>query len=163
MQSWTNRVAVAVCCVALTALAIYGVLTLESGVPESFLVIRVMDGDTIKLENGEVVRYLLIDTPETTEDPVDCYGPEATNRNRDLVEGKRVTLERDESDRDVYGRLLRYVYVDGTLVQGVLVREGFGYVYSRQPDVKYLKDMAALERGARAESAGLWGACRLEG
>lgn len=142
-------------------MAVYGVLALEGGAQETFLVIRVVDGDTIKLENGEVVRYLLIDTPETTEEPVDCYGPEATNRNRELVEGRRVTLERDESDRDAYGRLLRYVYTDGILVQGVLVREGFGYVYSRQPDVKYLKDMAALERGAKGDGAGLWSACTL--
>ena len=159
MRSWTSLVAVSICFVLLAAVAVYGVLNLDGEAEETFLVVRVMDGDTIKLENGEVVRYLLIDTPETTEEPVDCYGPEATDRNRELVEGRRVTLERDESDRDAYGRLLRYVYVDGTLVQGLLVREGFGYVYSRQPDVRYLKDMAALEREARADSAGLWSAC----
>ncbi|NIQ82795.1 MAG: nuclease, partial [Anaerolineae bacterium] len=58
-----------------------------------------------------------------------------------------------------YGRLLRYVYIDETMVQGELMRGGYGYVYSRQPDVKYLKDMAGLEREAREQGAGLWTAC----
>ena len=84
---------------------------------------------------------------------------EATERNRELVEGQRVRLERDVTDRDAYGRLLRYVYVDDTLVQGELVREGYGYVYSRQPDVKHLRDMAALEGVARDAERGLWAAC----
>ena len=144
LRSWTRRVAFLAIIVALAAGIAYGVNALTGDGPETFLVTRVIDGDTIKLENGETIRYLLIDT---------------TERNRELVEGERVRLERDATDRDAYGRLLRYVYVDGTMVQGELVREGYGYVYSRQPDVKYLKDMAALEREARQEGAGLWAAC----
>ena len=159
MRSWTRRVAFLAIIVALTVGIAYGVNALTGDGPETFLVTRVIDGDTIKLENGETIRYLLIDTPETTEEPVDCYGREATERNRELVEGERVRLERDTTDRDAYGRLLRYVYVDGTMVQGELVREGYGYVYSRQPDVRYLSNMAALEREARQEGAGLWAAC----
>ena len=137
------------------------ILTGDGDDQDTFLVTRVIDGDTIELENGEVVRYLLIDTPEIAhpEKPVECFGPEATERNRQLVEGRRVRLERDMTDRDAYGRLLRYVYADGTMVQAELVREGYGYVYSRQPDVKYLKDMAGIEREAREQGAGLWTAC----
>ena len=56
-------------------------------------------------------------------------------------------------------RLLRYTYVDGAMVQGELVREGYGYVYSRQPGVRYLKDMEVLEREAREEGAGVWSVC----
>lgn len=159
LRSWTRRAAFLAIIIALAAGIAYGVLALTGDGPDTFLVTRVIDGDTIKLENRETVRYLLIDTPETTEEPVDCYGREATERNRELVEGQRVRLERDTTDRDAYGRLLRYVYVDGTLVQGELVREGYGYVYSRQPDVRYLRDMAAVEREARQEGAGLWSAC----
>lgn len=129
---------------------------------DTFLVTRVIDGDTIELENGEVVRYLLIDTPETVhpEKSVECFGPAATERNRQLVEGRSVRLEQDVTDRDAHGRLLRYVYIDETMVQGELVREGYGYVYSRQPDVKYLKSIAQLEREAREAGAGLWTACQ---
>ena len=159
MRLWSRRTAVLAILIALVAGAAYGTLALTDDGPETFLVTRVIDGDTIKLENGETVRYLLIDTPETTEEPVDCYGREATERNRELVEGERVRLERDATDRDAYGRLLRYVYVDGTMVQAQLVREGYGYVYSRQPDVKYLKELAVLEREAREQGLGLWGAC----
>lgn len=159
LRSWARRAAFLAIITTLTAGIAYGVFALSGDGPESFLVVRVIDGDTIKLENGETIRYLLIDTPETTEEPVDCYGREATERNRELVEGQRVRLERDATDRDAYGRLLRYVYVDDMLVQAELVRDGYGFVYSRQPDVKYLRDMAALERQAREEGAGLWGAC----
>lgn len=159
LRLWSRRTAVLAILIALVAGAAYGTLALTDDGPETFLVTRVIDGDTIKLEGGETVRYLLIDTPETAEEPVECYGPEATEANRLLVEGERVRLEKDVTDRDAYGRLLRYVYVDGAFVQAELVREGYAYVYSRQPDVRYLKDLAALERKARQQGLGLWGQC----
>ncbi len=150
--------------VAVAAVGLASILTGDGDDQDTLLVTRVIDGDTIELENGEVVRYLLIDTPETVhpEKPVECFGPEATERNRQLVEGRRVRMEKDATDRDAYGRLLRYVYADGTMVQAELVREGYGYVYSRQPDVKYLKLMAAFERQARERKAGLWSARQME-
>ena len=69
-----------------------------TSVPSTFeeaLVVRVIDGDTVELENGERVRYLGIDTPETVhpEKPMECYGPEASERNKELVEGKVVSLQ----------------------------------------------------------------------
>ena len=65
----------------------------DSGTFEDVLVVRVIDGDTVELENGDRVRYLGIDTPETVhpDKPVECYGPEATERNKELVEGKTVS------------------------------------------------------------------------
>ncbi len=165
MKSWSRRFTFVGLALVLTAAVALAAATLTGDRQDTFLVTRVIDGDTIELENGQVVRYLLIDTPETVhpEKPVECFGPEATERNRQLVEGRRVRLERDMTDRDAYGRLLRYVYADGTMVQAELVREGYGYVYSRQPDVKYLKDMAGLEREARELGAGLWTACENSG
>src|SRR4030067_982445 len=74
------------------------------------LVVKVVDGDTVELENGQKVRYIGIDTPETTLGKNDCYGTEATEKNKELVEGKRVRLEKDISETDKFGRLLRYVY-----------------------------------------------------
>ncbi len=161
MKSWSRRFAAVGLMLLLAAAVAWAAVTLTGDGQDTSLVTRVIDGDTIELENGEVVRYLLIDTPETVhpEKPVECFGPEATERNRQLVEGRRVRLEKDVTDRDAYGRLLRYVYADGTMVQAELVREGYGYVHSRQPDVKYLRDIAAFEREARQEGAGLWTAC----
>ncbi len=131
--------------------------------PEStgILVKRVIDGDTIELSTGQRVRYLGVDTPETVhpDKPIECYGPEASAANRTLVEGKRVQLETDISDRDKYGRLLRYVSVDGQDVAAKLIREGYAYVYSRKPDIARLKTYAALERAAREARVGLWADC----
>ncbi len=123
---------------------------------------RVIDGDTIVIEGGEHVRYVGVDTPETVKPdaPVQCYGKEASDRNRALVEGKEVVLVRDTSDRDGYGRLLRYVYVDGADVSAMLIRDGYGYVYARKPDTAHLEEYGKLERAARARGAGLWSACR---
>jgi len=92
-------------------------------------VTRVVDGDTIEVSIGGTlyrVRYIGIDTPETVapDRPVGCYGPEASAANKALVEGKTVTLEKDVSDVDQYGRLLRYVYVGSTFVNAELVRQG---------------------------------------
>jgi len=127
-----------------------------------YRVVNVVDGDTIVLENGERVRYLGIDTPETS-DPgrgIECYGPEATERNRHLVEDRLVRLEADQSNRDRYGRLLRYVYVDDLFVNGELVEEGYAYTSYWPPDTRYYQELLALESQARAAGRGLWSACQ---
>lgn len=131
-----------------------------------YRVARVIDGDTIELVGGEKVRYIGIDTPETVKPdaPVECFGEEASRENRRLVEGKLVSLERDISDRDRYGRLLRYVFLeDGTLVNGVLVRGGYAYASSFPPDVARQESFREAERDARAEGRGLWNADACDG
>ncbi len=124
-----------------------------------YRVLRVIDGDTIVVEGGEHVRYLGVDAPETRGTP-ECYGREATERNRQLVEGKRVHLEADGRDRDRYGRLLRWVWVDSTLVNEQLIREGYATVYRDEPAAKYMDRLLAAEAEARSRGAGLWSACR---
>jgi len=137
---------------------------------ELAVVVRAVDGDTIDVrrENGVVerVRYIGIDTPETV-DPrtaVECFGAEASARNKALVEGREVGLERDVSERDRYDRLLRYVWVAGDdgamrLVNEALTREGYAAAVSYPPDVRYQERFAAAERAARGAGLGLWGAC----
>jgi len=127
----------------------------------SYLVTRVIDGDTIEIEDGKKVRYIGIDTPETVDPrkPVQCFGVEASNRNKQLVEGKKVRLEKDVSEIDKYGRLLRYVYVDGVFVNLVLVQEGFAYSYTYPPDIKYQNQFTEAQRLAREQKKGLWGSC----
>jgi micrococcal nuclease len=124
-------------------------------------VVRVIDGDTIEVEVWGVkerVRYIGIDTPETVHPskPVECFGKEASVQNKMLVEGKEVYMERDVTDRDKYGRLLRYVYVGDVLVNEALVRGGYASVYTYPPDVKYDGRFRDAERSAREESRGLW-------
>jgi len=125
------------------------------------LVVQVIDGDTVVLVNGEHVRYIGIDTPETVHPTkgVECFGPEATKRNRQLVEGKLVRMERDTSDRDGYGRLLRYVYVDDLFVNAVLVEEGYAYSTYFPPDTEHYQELLSLELMAEAQGVGLWQAC----
>jgi micrococcal nuclease len=124
-------------------------------------VLRVVDGDTIEIEGGQRVRYIGIDTPETVDPrkPVQCFGKEAAAKNRVLVEGQEVRLEKDISDTDRYGRLLRYVYVGDTLINELLVSEGYAHASSYPPDVKYQEKLRAAEEEARAEERGLWGNC----
>lgn len=127
-----------------------------------FLVSFVIDGDTILLESGESVRYLGIDAPETNHPRrgLECHGAEATERNRELVEGKSVRLESDTTNRDAYRRLLRYVYVGNTFVNAVLVEEGFAYSSYYPPDTKYYQSLLALELEAEVAGRGLWSACQ---
>lgn len=118
-------------------------------------VVRVIDGDTIEIEGGARVRYIGIDTPEVYPQ-TKYYGPEAWAKNRELVEGKVVTLEKDVTEADAYGRLLRYVYVDGVFVNGELVRLGYAWAISYPPDTKYQERLAQLEEEARGAGRGLW-------
>lgn len=121
-------------------------------------VARVIDGDTIELSTGEKVRYIGVDTPETVDPRTapQCLGKEASNKNKELVEGKKVTLETDVSDKDKYGRLLRYVYVEGKMVNETIVREGFAKASSYPPDVKYQDKFREAEQSARNNKWGLW-------
>ena len=120
---------------------------------DTVAVLGVIDGDTIVVSGELRVRYIGIDAPEMNE----YFGRESRQANRRLVEGKRVRLERDISDTDRYGRLLRYVYVDGLLVEAELVRGGYARARAYPPDVKYHERLEALEREARAAGRGLWG------
>jgi len=130
-------------------------------------VLSVVDGDTIILESNERVRYIGIDTPETVhpEKPVECFGKEASDYNRGLIWGKKVYLEKDLTDRDQYGRLLRYVYVlDGQgrriFVNLELVKQGYAQVATYPPDVKHQDEFLQAQEEARQLNQGLWGNCR---
>lgn len=128
---------------------------------ETFKVTRVIDGDTIEIEGGERVRYIGIDTPETVDPrkPVQCFGIEASKKNKELVEGKTVRLEKDVTDKDKYGRLLRYVWVDSLFVNLELVKQGFAFSYTYPPDVKHQAEILAAEAEAREANRGLWTVC----
>jgi len=129
---------------------------------EQAQVTRVVDGDTIEVQIAGAtyrVRYIGIDTPETVDPrrPVGCFGREASERNRQLVEGKTVGLEKDVSETDKYDRLLRYVWLDGEMVNAILVREGYAMASTYPPDVKYQELFLGLQGEARDAGLGLWG------
>jgi micrococcal nuclease len=105
------------------------------------------------------VRYIGIDTPETVHPtiPDEPIGKEASDMNRRPVEGKRVRLEKDVSETDQYGRLLRYIYVNDMFVNAELVRLGYVQVTTYPPDVKYQELFLELQREAQMANRGLWG------
>ena len=138
----------------------------------NILVSRAVDGDTLKLENGERVRLIGIDTPEMHESEklyrdsarskqdistIQKLGRRAYEFTKNLVEGKRVSLEFDVEKHDKYGRLLAYVYLkDGTFVNGKIVEEGFASLMTIPPNVKYADLFFKLYQEARNNRRGLW-------
>ena len=125
-------------------------------------VVDVVDGDSIKVSlDGRThsVRYIGIDAPEMGGPhwPAEWMGPEATAKNTELVAGRCVILEKDVSETDRFGRLLRYVYVDDRMVNAELVRLGYARARSYPPDVKHQDLLRGLETEARAAERGLWG------
>jgi len=147
-------------------------------------VTHVTDGDTFKAEviwhhpdydcqivNGQVytIRLIGVDTPETVHPsrPVECYGPEASDFTKDLLEGRHVCLLRDISCTGKYGRLLAYVWVDTdpnhagceTWLDAELVKQGYARVKAYPPDTSFHGVFKALECEAYQAGRGLWGAC----
>jgi micrococcal nuclease len=128
------------------------------------LVTRVVDGDTVEAQIGgrtEDVRYIGVDTPETVkpDTPVQCFGPRASTFNHRLVEGKRVRLVFGVERRDVYGRLLAYVYLGHRFVNGELVRRGLARTLAIAPNTRFSSRFSRLEQVAARAGRGLWGAC----
>jgi len=135
---------------------------------EKVKVNRIVDGDTAILEDSRRVRYLNIDAPESAHPnkPVQCFGKEAANKNKDLVEGKEVWLKFDKEKEDRYGRLLAFVFLQGKnasdvkqSVNAYLVEVGYARAYIVKPNDTFAEEFAKLEREARDNRRGLWGSC----
>lgn len=128
--------------------------------PREAEVARIIDGDTIELVGGERVRYLMIDTPETTGGATECYGANAVTLNTDLVLGKTVELAYDVECQDRFGRTLAYVSVNGREVNALMIECGYACVLHVPPNGDdRLAELQALEDAARTAGRGLWGAC----
>lgn len=127
---------------------------------QAVFVRRVVDGDTLLLENGARVRLLGVDTPETKhpERGVEPYGIEAYEKTRGLVEQRDVTLLFDRERRDQYGRLLAYVELaDGSLLNMELVRAGYSRALVTFPlATRYKKLLLAAEEEAKGSGLGIW-------
>ena len=127
-------------------------------------VTRVVDGDTVEVRldgQEEDVRYIGVDTPETVKPgtPVQCFGPQASHFNHALVERQRVRLVFGVERRDVYGRLLAYVYLGGRFVNAELVRRGLARTLTIPPNDRFASRLKRLELAAARAGRGLWGGC----
>lgn len=129
-----------------------------------FKVVKVVDGDTLDVHiNGKTERLRLIgiDTPETV-DPrkkVQCFGKEASNKAKEMLEGQFVVLESDESqgERDKYKRLLRYVFLpDGTNFNLYMIAEGYAHEYTYDQSYKYQAEFKQAQKFATENKKGLW-------
>ncbi len=127
---------------------------------EQVRVLRVWDGNTVLIEGGFSVRYIGVETPGAGAlgRPLEPFGRDAAELNVRLVEGRMVELEKDVSEVDQRGFLLRYVYVGGILVNAELLRAGLARYLPRAPDLKYQELLSAVEREARQARRGIWGA-----
>lgn len=119
---------------------------------------RVVDGDTIVITGGWKVRYIGMDTPELhlPGGHPEPFAREATQANETLVGGQVVTLRKDKSETDRYGRLLRFVYVNGMHVNAELVKMGLAYALSVPPDTSQATEFEGLEAEARKKRKGMW-------
>jgi micrococcal nuclease len=144
-------------------------------------VVRAVDGDTLEIRldrSGAVedVRLIGVDTPETVKPgtPVQCFGPRASSFEHRVAEGRRVRLVTGVEPRDVYGRLLAYVYLlpatrlsdnpkraaqRERFLNAELVRRGLARTLTIPPNIRFAERFAALQRGAAEAGRGLWGAC----
>ena len=128
--------------------------TIEPQIVYKAVVVRVIDGDTIVLANDERVRYIGMDTPEQGRP----YYQETKAKNEELVKGQVVGLELDVQERDKYGRLLAYVWLDsGIMVNAELLRTGYAQILTIPPNVRYQDQFLELQRQAREAKLGLWG------
>ncbi len=126
-------------------------------------IVSITDGDTMKINlNGktETVRLLLVDTPEVKHPskPVQPFGPEASAfAKKMLKEGKEVQIEIDVSERDKYGRLLAYLWVDGKMFNEMLLEKGLARVaYVYPPNIKYVDQFRAIQKKAQTAGVGIW-------
>ncbi|HPT58723.1 MAG TPA: thermonuclease family protein [Fervidobacterium sp.] len=154
---------------AVVVFILAAIVVIIQNIPSGVTVTRVIDGDTIEVEmRGETykVRLIGINTPESTT-RIESYGKEASNFTKSQLLGKKVYLEKDVSETDKYGRLLRYVWlkkpseptdseIRTKMFNAILVLEGYAQAATYPPDVKYAEYFAKYEAEARESSRGLW-------
>jgi micrococcal nuclease len=164
MEKWVKRFApIGIVIAVIVSFAFAGVASQKAqSIPstaEKALVSRVIDGDTVQLDDGRKVRLIGVDTPETVhpQKEVEYYGKEASDFTKSMLEGKEVYLEYDIQPTDKYGRTLAYIWLsDGTLFNELLVLKGFAQVSTYPPNVKYVERFTAAQKQAMETNAGLW-------
>ena len=133
--------------------------TPSAGAREKVKISRVIDGDTVELSDKRKIRYIGINSPEMTDTraKVKCLAQKAKEADQKLVEGKEVEIEKDVSETDKYGRLLRYVWLDGKMINEELIESGWAETDTYPPDVKYQDTFINGEKEAKLNKLGIWG------
>lgn len=121
---------------------------------------RVVDGDTFETSNGDKVRLIGMNTPETVKpnSPVEKFGKEASAYTKKRLADATVYLFADAGDKDKYGRLLRYAFIKGEteMYNVTLLKEGYANTMTIPPNVMFAKTFVDIEREARSKGKGLW-------
>lgn len=137
-------------------------INIQGNVSGIYNVVRVIDGDTFVINyNGtdEKVRLIGVDTPESVhpnEDKNTEFGEKVSNYSKKMLTGKQVGIEFDVEQRDKYGRLLAYVYLDGRMYNKMLLEKGYAKLATYPPNVKYVDDFTEIQKEARENKVGLW-------
>lgn len=131
---------------------------------KSYDVVRIIDGDTVVLKidgKDETIRLVGINTPETKDPrkPVECFGYEATNKAKELLENQRVTFTADPTQdiRDKYDRLLGYIHTEnGVFFNFEMIKQGYAYEYTYNTSYQYQNEFKQAQNEAQKEKRGLW-------
>ena len=129
----------------------------------SYEVIRAVDGDTLLVSvygTETTIRLIGVDAPESVHPDAEKNTPEGEQASlwlKQYMAGKRVTLEYDQELNDHYGRTLAYVYVDGMLLEDVLLTMGLARTLTMEPNTRYQHHFELVEKQAREGGAGFWG------
>jgi len=128
---------------------------------DTLTVSRVIDGDTIVLTNGEIVRYIGINAPELSDTTSQnhCFALRAKKQNEAFVLNKAVLLQKGPEEKDTYGRLLRYVWIGDDLINAKLIESGAVYAFDFGHPHELSNEFKQLEQSARKRRVGLWGEC----
>jgi len=144
---------------------VFGFFSWQHFSPQSFTVAKVVDGDTIKLNDGRTIRYIGLDAPEEGE----CFAEEAKKINSDLVLGKKVRFEMDTNEMDRFGRYLSYLFLqddEEVFVNQYLLQEGAGEFFLDTVNLRYQDLLVQTAEKAHQENKGLWqtcGPCQIKG
>ncbi len=133
-------------------LIIFSTFIVSAKNKNEFLVTKIIDGDTIEIESGQRIRLICINTPEKGENG---HKP-AKDYLKSLILNKKVILKKDISETDKYNRLLRYIFLNKTLINELIARKGYGVTFPYEPDTKFCAKIKKAENKAKKEKIGLW-------
>lgn len=167
---FTKLIPIIFLCLFLLFYILVGVLKKEGILlgSDEYTLNYVLDGDTIDVSQygkSYIIRYIGIDTPEIDHLPKvrQCYGYEAKKYNEELLKNsKKLKLVADKKDKDIYGRLLRYVYVDNVFINEEIIKNGYAYILDIPPNSKFKDTFIKDKVSAKENNLGVWNYCAFE-
>ncbi|MBP1749962.1 MAG: nuclease (SNase protein) [Deltaproteobacteria bacterium] len=140
-----------------SALFILFLFPVVNAFAKDYVVRKIIDGETIQLESGEIIKYIGVSTPDMNKkEGPEFYARQAVNYNKKLVFMKKIRLEFDAKRKDEAGNMLAYVFVKKTFVNAELIRNGYARAEVAPPNLKYKDTLLDAERKAKADDKGIW-------